>query len=417
MGTASLPVISDQRGVDSVDGWGAGGLASQGPPLPLRGKPRIDGLYIHTPFCFHKCHYCDFYSIAEPAGDGVSQSDRQGVFTERLIGELKLRAGQVGLAPRTIFVGGGTPTLLRVELWRNLLGALEETGCLGRVEEFTVEANPETVSLELMGVLKAGGVNRVSVGAQSFDTGLLKTLERWHDPVSVPKAVGAVRGAGIDNINLDLIFAIPGQTLAMLDADLDAVLALEPDHLSCYGLTYEPNTPMTARLRRGEFRSADEAVERRMYGRVIERLAGAGYEHYEVSNWARPGRQCRHNMAYWENRHWLGIGPSAASHMDGYRWKNLAHLGRYIADAVEPPTADHEHLPPDRRVGELLMLQLRLLRGVGRGWLDKHLSADDARHATITHLVEIEMLQWTPTHLRLTREGLFVADAVIAELL
>jgi len=380
-------------------------------PAPLRQGPvSIDSLYVHVPFCFHKCHYCDFYSI-------VDQNDRQAVFTRRLIEEIQLRAGQVTRQPRTLFVGGGTPTLLRTELWEQLLTTLRQVGTLDHTLEFTVEANPETVTPQLLATLKAGGVNRISIGAQSFNPQLLQTLERWHDPANVTRAVRMTRDAGITNINIDLIFSIPGQTLDTLDADLNAALSLEPDHLSYYGLTYEPHTPLAARQARGQIIAIDEALERRMYEHVMDRLAQAGYEHYEVSNWAKPAMSCRHNLNYWHNKNWLGVGPAAASHINGTRWKNVAHLGQYLSQTDEPPTTDHEHLPATRHVGEQLMLRLRLRQGVAQKWLKNHLPNNDPRWAVITEWMDLGMLEQTDTHLRLTPQGLFVADTVIGKLL
>lgn len=400
-------------------------------PAPLCDKrPSIDSLYIHIPFCFHKCHYCDFYSVVDQDNPSQPQptahasgrhpqsaNDRQADFTDRLIQEIQLRATQTVLHPHTLFAGGGTPTLLRIELWQRLLDTLRQTEVLSQAVEFTIEANPETVTPQLMATLAAGGINRVSIGAQSFNRQLLKTLERWHDPANVGQAVRITHDAGITNINLDLIFAIPGQTLDMLDADLDAALALEPQHLSCYGLTYEPHTPLTARRERGQITAVDEMLERRMYEYVMDRLAQAGYEHYEVSNWTKPDKTCQHNLGYWHNQNWLGVGPAAASHVNGTRWKNVAHLGQYLSHAGEPKTVDHEYLPQDRRLGEQLMLGLRLRRGVPQSWLAEHLTQDDPRHGVITELINLGMLQWRDGYLRLTRKGLFVADTVIGKLL
>ena len=373
----------------------------------------IESLYLHVPFCFHKCHHCDFYSIVESPEGG----DRQQDFVQRLIAELTWRAGQYELRPTTVFIGGGTPTLLRADLWRQLFAAFQRLGILERTEEFTVEANPETVTAELAEVLVSGGVNRTSIGAQSFHPALLKTLERWHEPASVAAAVKTLRSTGIANINLDLIFAIPGQTLDGLDADLDAALALRPDHLSCYGLTYEPGTAMTRRLRMGQIVPVTEEVEAAMYEHVMDRFEAAGFEHYEISNWARPGRRCRHNLAYWHNRNWLGIGPSAASHISGHRWKNQPHLGQYLSAPVEPPIVDDETLPPERRVGEHLMLGLRLREGLPQTDLQVLLPAGDPRWQTLGEFVSLGLLEYTATHLRLTRRGVLVADAVLAKLL
>ncbi|MEZ6191635.1 MAG: radical SAM family heme chaperone HemW [Phycisphaerales bacterium] len=393
---------------------------------------------MHVPFCFHKCHYCDFYSLVEPAG----RPDRQEAFTDALIAELTHNVQIYRPKPTTLFVGGGTPTLLRVDLWRKLLDAMHAAGVMEQVTEFTVEANPETVTPELLGVLAGGGVNRVSMGAQSFNTDQLKTLERWHDPDTVPKAVAMLHDAGISNFNLDLIFAIPGQTLDALDHDLDRALSLSPTHLSCYSLIFEPNTPLTQKMKMGRISPVGEELERDMYAHVIKRLDAAGFEHYEVSNWARKGtgnrdqgsglthppsaiahppsadpRYCQHNLAYWHNHNWLGLGPSAASHVEGKRWKNEAHLARYLAGSPTPPTTDHEELPQRQRIGEQIMLGLRLRQGLALDWVDEHIPPADPRRDTVEELIAIGMLERTATRLRLTHNGLFLADSVIAKLL
>jgi len=286
-------------------------------------------------------------------------------------------------------------------------------------QEFTVEANPETVTPELMQTLVAGGVNRVSIGAQSFDRASLKALQRWHDPESVPRTVEICRAVGLTNFSLDLIFAIPGQTLAMLEKDLDALLALHPTHLSTYGLTYEPNTPLTAKLRVGQVNAIDEHLERDMYQLIITKLQAAGYEHYEVSNWAKSApeadHRCQHNLAYWHNQNWLGVGPSAASHISGKRWRNAPHLSKYLAGSPTPPTQDHEQLDADGRFGEQLMLGLRLREGLDADGFDNHCRND--QRDTAKEWIDLGLLQRTDGRLRLTRKGLFVADSVIAKLL
>ncbi|MEM8739383.1 MAG: radical SAM family heme chaperone HemW [Planctomycetota bacterium] len=413
-------------------------------PRSTAGPPRFTpetharALYLHLPFCFHKCHYCDFYSVVE-RGD----TDRQDAFTDALIAELTDWSRRITLRPTTVFAGGGTPTYLRPELWDRLLTALHGLNLLDHAAEFTVEANPETVTPALMKQLADGGVNRVSIGAQSFQRESLKALERWHDPDNVGRAVDACRAAGLHNLSLDLIFAVPGQTLAMLEDDLARLAELRPTHLSTYGLTYEPNTALSARLRLGQVTPLDEDTQRAMYQCVLDRLQAHGFEHYEISNWARqppPGPtrtasdpadlprphaapplpadlRCRHNLAYWRNQNWLGVGPAAASHLGGHRWRNAPNLNTYLKTSPTPTAEDYEHLPPDQRVGEQLMLGLRLAEGVALDWLRRHLPADDRRHDAIDEMIDLNLLERTPARLRLTRAGLFVADSVIAKLL
>ncbi|QDU33717.1 Oxygen-independent coproporphyrinogen-III oxidase-like protein [Poriferisphaera corsica] len=381
------------------------------------------GLYLHIPFCFHKCHYCDFYSIVD---SDLQHKSRQKHFTDALCCELLAANDQSPLPVRTIFVGGGTPTLLKPHFWQKILETLHKILDFDLIDEFTVEANPETVTPELMRLFSSQGVNRISIGAQSFDTSLLKVLERWHDPQNVLKAIDTARDAGIHNINLDMIFAIPSQTLTRLESDLSAVLALQPDHISDYSLIFEPNTPLTQKRNMGLIAPLPEDAERDMYQLVIDRLTSAGYDHYEISNYAKSsnnpdlpawGNQCLHNLLYWHNANWLGFGPAAASHMNGHRWKNLPHLGKYIEGSPTPPTTDHEYLSRRDRLGEALMLGLRLRQGVPITWIDSNIPSTDPRHQTIAELKQINMLEVRDQSLRLTDQGLFVADAVIAKLL
>jgi oxygen-independent coproporphyrinogen-3 oxidase len=320
-------------------------------------------LYVHVPFCFHKCHYCDFYSF-------VDERDQQPAFVERLVEEFKALAPHAGVL-RTVFVGGGTPTLLRPALWERVLEALR--ACF-RFEgaEFTVEANPETVTAELMRLLVSGGVNRVSVGAQSFEPRHLRTLERDHDPASVERALALAAEAGVARRSLDLIYAIPGQTLEEWARDVERAVSIGTTHLSCYNLTYEPNTAMTVRLRKGEFVPTDEETEARMFELTGERLRAAGFERYEVSNYARrvlgepEGEACAHNLVYWEQGDWLSAGPSGSAHVAGARWKNVPRLGDYLAfsDGGFAPVEGVEPPDPVRSLREWMMTGVRLARGV-----------------------------------------------------
>ena len=389
-------------------------LIHEGLLAPQHAKNTVSSIYLHVPFCFHKCHYCDFYSI-------VDSRDRQGIFTARLIDELAAASAMVDFSSvNTIFIGGGTPTLLAVEYWQQLLAATAQHLPASPKREFTVEANPETVTAELAGTLAGGGVNRVSIGAQSFNTSHLKTLERWHDPANVSRSVELFRDAGIDAVNLDLIFAIPGQTLDDWLVDLDAALALEPTHLSCYGLTYEPNTPMTSKMRKGRFQPADQELEAAMYEATIARLADEGYEHYEISAWARPGSRCRHNLAYWTNANWWPLGPSASGHVSGTRWKNAARLGTYLESHGLSPIVDIEQADDDTRVGETLMLALRLIDGIALADLEPLLalgSRGEARRAAIDQHRAAGLLEQTGSRLRLAPQGLLLADSVLADLI
>jgi len=378
--------------------------------LPLPAGSTATGLYVHAPFCVHKCGYCDFYSVTD-------QRDRQHAWADAVIAELDALLSRVALTPETIYVGGGTPTLLAPPVWHRLLTALHDRLDLAATAEFSVEANPETVTADLLDTLVAGGVNRVSVGCQSFQADLLATLERSHDPASVRQAVRLARAAGIDSVSLDLIYAIPGQTLDQLDDDLDALLELRPDHLSCYSLIFEPGTALTARRDLGRVDPLDNDLEADMYRRVIDRLHHAGHDHYEVSNWARPGHDCRHNLAYWTNQSWLGVGPSAASHVAGLRWKNLPHLGQYLANPGDPPVRDVERLDPDAALGETLMLRLRLRNGVALDWLDQHAPQGSPRRDTINRYAAAGLFEQTDNRLRLSPRGLMVADTLLAELL
>lgn len=365
-------------------------------------------VYVHVPFCVHKCHYCDFYSI-------VDNQNRQAAFVDRLVREMQASRRFFLVPIRTIFVGGGTPTLLEPALWRTLGKAMNECLPLAPDGEFTVEANPETVTPELAEALVSVGVSRVSIGAQSFDARHLQMLERRHDPRNVQRSIEIFRSAGVKNINVDLIFAIPGQTLSEWERDLQHVIALQPSHISCYGLTYEPGTAMTQRLKLGQFARADDALEAEMYELAIDRLAAAGFEHYEISNWAMPSRRCRHNLAYWMNQNWWALGPSASGHVNGLRWKNVPRISDYLAgvDAF-PPVIDVERVDADARAGEALMLRLRLLDGVPRDVLAQLLN--DERRAAVERHTAAGLLEWHNDALRLTRRGLLLADTVLSDL-
>lgn len=373
------------------------------------------GLYVHVPFCIHKCHYCDFYSITHQPADRMSR------FVDLILAEADLWTQRVAIRPRTVFFGGGTPTLLPPDLMRRLLEGLGQRFDLSQVEEWTVEANPATLSPEYGAILREAGVDRISMGAQSFDPTELATLERHHNPLDVPRSVEIARTSGIRRLNIDLIYGVPGQDLASWSRSLEQALALGTTHLSCYGLTYEPNTALAVRKRLGRVRAVDEELELAMFRHTRRRLSDAGLPAYEISNYAAPGQECRHNLIYWTGGDYLGLGPSAASHAGGTRWKNRPHLGEWEAAIASGrlPVTDVESLPPEQRAGELVMLRLRLERGLdlrdfaGRTGFDAHaLYAEPLRRLSDLGLIEVD-----PNRVRLTEKGLEVADAVAREFL
>jgi oxygen-independent coproporphyrinogen-3 oxidase len=323
----------------------------------------------------------------------------------------------------TIFVGGGTPSLLRPDLWQRLLAALHAQFDMSRMGtgggEFTVECNPETVTPELLKVLSAGGVNRVSVGAQSFESRHLKTLERWHDPANVVRALELARDAGIARQNIDLIFGVPGQTLDEWHHDLDRAISLGTEHISCYSLTYEPRTEMTARLKRGEFAKIDDDTDAAMFEATRERLGAAGLVQYEVSNYAKPEAECRHNLAYWRQEQWIAAGPSASGHIGGHRYKNTPRLDDYLSISEQgfAPIVEHEAPDAHQALLERLMTGLRIAEGMNLEQVLRDVKsiapACEAQvRAVVAACVADGRLRVVGDRLCPTASGLIVADAI-----
>lgn len=356
-------------------------------------------LYVHLPFCAHRCGYCDF----------VTAVGRRGLhepYVAALLAELAL--GRDVLAERldTIFVGGGTPTFTEPGALRRLLAALPEAG------ELTIEANPETVTPPLADLLRRAGVTRVSLGAQSFTPRLLEVLERRAPPAAVRRAFYHLRDAGFDNISLDLVYGIPGQSPSDLDRDLGEALALGPEHLSCYELEAKEGTRF-ALTWGDELRRGSEAMEG-YYERVVDVLVGAGYRWYETANFCRGGRRAEHNLAYWRGRDYLGIGVGAVSTVDGLRWRNRPSVGRYLAAAKrgEPAPREEEPLDAATRARERLLLGLRLDEPVPLAAAEGAFDPDAAGR-----LERAGLLARAPGGIVLTRRGRFLGSAVTVELL
>ncbi|KAA0221143.1 MAG: radical SAM family heme chaperone HemW [Planctomycetota bacterium] len=378
---------------------------------PVRGASA--GLYVHIPFCHTKCGYCDFYSV--PLGDRATAPLVQAVTRE-----LKARVAACLLPIRTIFVGGGTPTVLDATQLRTLLAPLAEVAREHRVIEFTVEANPATVDDEKADLLVSHGVTRVSMGAQSFDPRELAALERLHSPEDIPPSVRTLRRAGVAQVNLDLIFGIPGQTLESWSASLSRAVALEPDHVACYGLTYEPGTRLTAQLQHGGVAPCDEELEAALFERTVTELSRSGYEQYEISNYARPGCRCEHNLMYWRNEPYLGVGPSAAGCIGGRRYKNVADIGQYVRRIEESGSAEQETetLTADMLAIEFVMMQLRLTEGLSLGDFRNRIGVDLRTWfaGALEKVREHGWVEMDEERIALTRAGRMIANHVMAEL-
>ncbi len=367
-------------------------------------------LYVHLPFCAHRCGYCDFVTV-------VGRRGEHGSYVDALLAELELERALLAPEVGTVFLGGGTPTFTEPTELRRLLDALPAAA------EVTVEANPETVTPELAALLSEGRVTRVSLGAQTFDPGLLQVLERVAGPDDVRRAFYYLRDAGFDNISLDLIYGIPGQSASGLDADIDEALALEPEHLSCYELEAKPGTRFTHRHGEELARQAD-ALEG-YFERVVTRLTTAGYRWYETANFCRPseasgGRDLRsqHNLGYWLGHDYLGVGVGAVSTVRGRRWRNTPRLPAYLSALTrgDTPQREVEELPADIRRQERVMLGLRL---------DEPLPIDGLApvldEAALTRLERLELVARGPgawgEALTLTPRGRLLGDGVTAELL
>ena len=368
-------------------------------------------LYVHLPFCAHRCGYCDFVTA-------VGRSDQHGAYVDALLAELELERPR--LAPRleTVFLGGGTPTFTEADALARLLAALPPA------EEVTVEANPETVTAGLASRLRAGGVNRVSLGAQSFQPHLLQTLERAATPDHVRRAVYLLRDASFDNISLDLIYGIPGQGPADLERDLAEALKLEPEHLSCYELEAKPGTRFT-HAHGEELARQAEAMEG-YFERVVQSLTGAGYRWYETANFCRPpetaqGRDLRaqHNLAYWRGRDYLGIGVGAVSTVAGQRWRNAPGIGRYLAalGAGRRPAREVETLERETLLFERVLLGLRLDEPLPLGVVGTAVDRAGLARVERLGLVVLERGAGGAETLSLTPRGRRLGGGVTAELL
>jgi oxygen-independent coproporphyrinogen-3 oxidase len=380
--------------------------------------PVVASLYVHVPFCARKCAYCAFYS---EAGDGALVNR----FVRALIAEMELVAAE--LQPQTVFFGGGTPSLLNLRQWEAVFRAMERLNLLGAAE-WTVECNPATVSADKARLLRDWGVNRVSMGAQSFDASLLERLGRIHSREMIFKSFDLLRAAGFDNLNLDLMFAIPGQTMATWRSSLAEAIALGSEHLACYEVIYEEDTPLFAQLQTGK-NPPDEDLACAMYDELLAAADAAGFQQYEVANFARrdggrgelPERACRHNVNYWRGGWFHGLGPSAAGYAGGRRATNIANTALYceLLERGVRPVAWSEELPPLARAGELAAFGLRMTAGWPLAQFQQRTGFDLKQEwaPEIHRMIALGYGRLDQERFQLTRQGLRFADWAGAEFL
>jgi oxygen-independent coproporphyrinogen-3 oxidase len=367
--------------------------------------------YIHVPFCRHRCGYCNFTLI-------TGRDDLIGDYLRAI--ELELVALSTPREVDTLYFGGGTPTHLDVDQFQRLTEMVLRWHPLADGYEWTVEANPADVNDAMIKSLAALGVTRLSLGGQSFRSEKLRLLERDHDAEDIERSVALARTAGMQ-VSLDLIFAAPGETLDQWSADLDAALALAPDHVSTYSLTFEQGTAFWNRRVRGELVQTEESLELDMYALAIDRLTAAGFEHYEVSNFAQPGCRSRHNETYWSGAGYYAAGPGAARYVGGVRETNHRSTTTYLKRmfAGESPVAEREQLAPAPCARELLVFGLRRLDGISRREFAKRTGyeIEGVVDVPLKKFVALGMLVDDGERVRLTREGLFVSDAIWPEML
>jgi len=372
------------------------------------------GLYVHIPFCLSKCPYCDFNSSAVGRNPGPERERGIRDYLDALKQEMESWRGRV--RGRTLFVGGGTPTLLDAEALAGVIHRAREWFSLPAGAEVSVEANPGTVDPSKLAALRAAGVTRLSLGVQSFEEQALRWLGRAHTADDARQAIRWIRAAGFQNLNLDLIFGLPGQNLSPWQATLHEALRWEPEHLAVYGLTVEEGTPLAAWVAAGrvELPTDDETAE--LYEYALDTLADQGYEHYEISNFARPGYRCEHNQTYWRNEEYLGFGAGAFSYLENERWGHVASPAEYVRRVKhgEGLVAECEQRNRSEQMGETMMLGLRLCEGVSTSRFQERFGCppDAAFPEALTRLTQQRLLTFDGRNWKLTRRGLLLANQV-----
>ena len=393
-------------------------------PIPHPSRTTAFGLYLHVPFCSSRCGYCDFNTYtAEELGPGATRSS----YADTAATEIRSARRTLGPDPlpvATVFIGGGTPTLLPPSDLVRLVDIIGEEFGLAEDAEITTEANPDSIDAAGLAFLRAGGFTRISFGMQSTSSRVLQMLDRTHTPGRAIDSVRHAREAGFEHVSVDLIYGTPGETADDLARSLDAAIESGVDHVSAYALVVEEGTRLGARVARGEMPAPDDDVAAERYAQVDQRLQSGGFEWYELSNWSRPGGECRHNLGYWRGCDWWGIGPGAHSHVQGLRWWNRRHPLSYadaLADGLWPADGSEVLTDEDRRT-ERLMLAIRLREGLDLAEVAALTGVPHggAREDRLSGLLERGLID-SDAHadgvLVLTRSGRLVADAIVRDLL
>ena len=369
----------------------------------MQAKP--SSAYVHIPFCTQICYYCDFSKV-------FIKNQPVDAYLEHLIQET--RSYEIGKL-RTLYIGGGTPTALSAQQLAYLLTELPKVMDLSEVEEFTIEANPGDLDPDKIAVLKDSQVNRVSLGVQTFDNKMLKKIGRSHQEQDIYDNIRHLKQAGFDNISIDLIYALPGQTMDQVKENVAKAINLDIPHMSLYSLILENHTVFMNRMRRGKLPLPKEELEAEMFEYIIEELEKAGFEHYEISNFSKPGFESRHNLVYWDNAEYYGLGAGASGYVDGIRYKNHGPIRHYL-EAVEAGKAriTEEHLTLEEKMEEELFLGLRKKTGVSKARFEEKfgVSFDQRYGQVVASLTEQGLLVPDDKQVRMTKRGLFLGDTV-----
>ena len=360
----------------------------------------MSGIYVHIPFCKSRCKYCDFFS--------TTHLEKQTQYTEAVLSEWSDRRKELMGGIQTIYIGGGTPSTMSVELLQRIVAAIR-CEAKGEILEVTMEANPGDITLEKAQAWREIGINRLSIGIQSFQDHLLQLIGRRHNAAEAIQAVKDAQAAGFDNISIDLMYALPNQTMAMWQDDIAQALALGVQHISSYGLIYEEGTVLTTLLEHGIIEAVDEEIEIQMYDYLVEQLTTYGFQHYEVSNFALPGRQSRHNSSYWNDTPYIGLGAGAHSYNKTQRQWNISDLDSYIKQALAHNLQPEiEILTEEQRHTEHIMLALRTNQGV-----NKRLVNQDATERYIQQGLLVEQ----DGYIKATTQGFHVLNRIIEEVM